>query len=206
MNPPREGSAIVAAWLEEGPNELPESTRRAIAVDVRTTHQSRRSARFPSLSAVDRLSLVAMAAVAVMALVIGGLVMRPFASGESNIGGPPPAPSASPAPSPSEAPSAAESPWTVVIPAMSERYVSGRYGYSVMYPADWSVEEATQTWWPPDWKANEFARGTIRLHRWSGRTALPQSGFCGPPGRLGERERLDRRVPHLWRPELCATA
>ena len=47
MNPPRERSAIVAAWLEEGPNELPESTRRAIAVDVRTTHQSRRSVWAP---------------------------------------------------------------------------------------------------------------------------------------------------------------
>ena len=100
MNPPRERSAIVAAWLEEGPNELPESTRRAIAVDVRTTHQSRRSVRAPRwFPRLDRLSLVAVAAVAVMALAVGGLVVRPFASGGSNVGGLPPSPSEAP-PSP----------------------------------------------------------------------------------------------------------
>ena len=33
MNQPRERSAVVAAWLEEGPNELPDTTRRAIAAD-----------------------------------------------------------------------------------------------------------------------------------------------------------------------------
>ena len=155
MNPPRERSAIVAAWLEEGPNELPESTRRAIAVDVRTTHQSRRSVRAPRwFPRLDRLSLVAVAAVAVMALAVGGLVVRPFASGGSNVGGLPPAPSASPAPSPSDAPSAAPIPTTLVIPAMSDLYTSRRFGYSVLHPADWSVVQATQAWSPPDWKAD----------------------------------------------------
>ena len=101
MNPPRERSAIVAAWLEEGPNELPESTRRAIAVDVRTTHQSRRSVRAPRwFPRLDRLTLVAVAAVAVMALAVGGLVVRPFASGGSNVGGLPPAPSGAPSADP----------------------------------------------------------------------------------------------------------
>ena len=156
MNSPRESSAIVAAWLEEGPNELPESTRRAIAVDVRTTHQSRRSAWAPRwFPRSDRLTLVAVSAVAVMALVVGGLVVRPFASGgDSNVGGVAPAPSASPAPSPSEAPSATPLPTTLDIPVMSELYTSRRYGYSVKHPADWSVAQASQTWWPPDWKAD----------------------------------------------------
>jgi hypothetical protein len=156
MNPPRDSSAIVAAWLEEGPTELPESTRRAIAVDVRTTHQSRRSVWAPRwFHRLDRLTLAALAALTVMALVVGGLVVRPFASGGSNVGGLPPVPSASPAPSPSEAPSAAPIPTTLVIPAMSDLYTSRRFGYSVLYPADWSVEQATQTWSPPDWKADD---------------------------------------------------
>lgn len=156
MNPPRERSAIVAAWLEEGPNELPESTRRAIAVDVRTTHQSRQSVWSPRwFPRLDRLTLAAVAALAVMALAVGGLVVRPFAPGESNVGGVPPAPSVSPAPSPSEAPSAAPIPTTLVIPAMSDLYTSRRYGYSILYPADWSVKQATQAWWPPAWKADE---------------------------------------------------
>ncbi len=156
MNPPRDLSAVVGAWLEEGPNELPDSTRRAIAVDVRTTHQSRRSVWFPwRFRPVDRLSLVALAAVAVMVVAIAGLAVSRIAPDRSNVGGPPLAPSTStsPSPSPSEAPSAAPIPTTLVIPVMSESYVSRRYGYAVMYPADWSGAEASQTWWPPDWKA-----------------------------------------------------
>jgi hypothetical protein len=160
MNPPRERSAIVAAWLEEGPDELPDFTRRAIAVDIRTTRQSRRSiwflGRFPT---VDRLSLVALAAVAVMMVAVAGLAVSRIAPDVGNVGGLPPAPSASPSPSPSLAPASAapSGPTTLVIPAMSELYVSGRYGYSVMYPADWSGAAASQTWWPPDWKAGRSA-------------------------------------------------
>ena len=154
MNPPRESSAIVAAWLEEGPNELPESTRRAIAVDVRTTRQSRRFAWAPRwFTRLDRLTLAAVTALVMMALVVGGLVERPFASDESSVGGVSPPPSASPDPSRSEAPTAALLPTTLVIPAMSDLYTSRRYGYSIRYPAEWSVEQAGQTWWPPDWKA-----------------------------------------------------
>lgn len=156
MNPPREPSAVVAAWLEEGPNELPESTRRAIAVDVRTTPQSRRAFWFPwRFPTVDRLSLVALAAVAVMVVAIAGLAVSRIATDGANVGGPPPArsTSASPSPSPSEAPSAAPIPTTLVIPVMSELYVSGRYGYWVRYPAGWSGVAASQTWSPPEWKA-----------------------------------------------------
>lgn len=156
MNPPREPSAVVAAWLEEGPNELPESTRRAIAVDVRTTHQSRRSAWFPfRFPAVDRLSLAAMAAVAMIVLAVAGLALSRFAPDGSNIGGPPPGPTASASPSPPEAPSATPPrPTTVDVPAMTETHVSTRYGYSVRYPAEWSVTEASRAWWPPDWKVD----------------------------------------------------
>ena len=101
MNPPRERSAVVAAWLEEGPNQLPDSTRRAIAVDVRTTHQARRSIWFPwRFPAADRLSLVALAAVAVMVVAIAGLAVSRIGPDGGNVGGPPPARSVSPSPSP----------------------------------------------------------------------------------------------------------
>ena len=157
MNPPRERSAVVAAWLEEGPNELPDSTRRAIAVDIRMTRQSRLSIWFPwRFPAVDRLSLVALATVAVMVVAIAGLAMSRIAPDGANVGGPPPAPSASPYASPSEMPSSAPIPTTLVIPVMSESYVSRLYGYSIMYPADWSVEEASETWSPPVWKAGNL--------------------------------------------------
>jgi hypothetical protein len=159
MTAPRERSAVVAAWLEEGPNELPESTRRAIAVDVRTTPQSRRSKWFPWRYPVDRLSLVALAAVAVMVVAVGGLAVSRLAPKGSNVGGPPPATSASPSPSPSDAPSAdpAPIPTTLTIPPMQQTFFSERYGYTVSYPAGWSGSPATQTWWPPDWKAGGSA-------------------------------------------------
>ena len=145
MTPPRERSAIVAAWLEEGPNELPESTRRAIAVDVRTTHQSRRSIWFPwGFPAVDRLSLVALATVAVMVLAVAGLAVSRIAPNGSSVVG-----------SPSETPpSPSPSPWTTLpIPPMQQTFFSQLHGYTVSYPAGWSSIPATQTWWPPDWKA-----------------------------------------------------
>ena len=71
-------------------------------------------------------------------------------------------------------------PTTLDIPVMSELYTSRRYGYSILYPADWSVEQASQTWWPPDWKADASPgepfdyirvvasrRGSARPPRWS---------------------------------------
>ncbi len=146
MNPPRERSTIVASWLEEGPTELPESTRRAIAVDIRATRQSRRAIwapwRFPTL---DRTSLLAMA-VLVSALVgLTAFVVGP--PGAGNVGG---APSAAPvSPSPSTAPSGATN---LPIPAMRQAYVSVLHGYTISYPADWSSTAATQLFSPPAWK------------------------------------------------------
>ena len=160
MNPRREPSAVVTAWLEEGPNELPESTRRAIAVDVRTIRQSRHSTWFPwRFPAVDRLSLVALAAVAVMVLAIAGLAVFRIAPDGGNVGGPPPDRSVSIPPSPSLAPASAapSGATTIDIPVMSDLYTSRRYGFSILYPADWSVASASQTWWPPDWKAGGSA-------------------------------------------------
>jgi hypothetical protein len=98
MTVPRDPDAILAAWLEEGPSRLPEATRRAIAVTTRTAHQSRRPMwlpqRFPTMNGMSR---VALAAVAVVAVALGGLYLfnRPPAGG---IGGPSdsPTPTATP--------------------------------------------------------------------------------------------------------------
>jgi hypothetical protein len=158
MNPPRERSAIVAAWLEEGPTELPESTRRAIAVDVRTTRQSRRPAWAPRwFPRMDRQMQVALAAVVVVVVVIGAQAVSRVPSGGSDLGAPPPAvPSATPPPVPaSAAPSSSPSPspTTLTIPPMQQTFFSERHGYTVSYPAGWSSSPAAQAWWPPDWKA-----------------------------------------------------
>ena len=47
MNDPRDPDATIAFWLEDGPQRLPESTKRAIAVTTRTIRQSRRPSWMP---------------------------------------------------------------------------------------------------------------------------------------------------------------
>jgi hypothetical protein len=94
----RDPDAILAAWLDEGPNRLPEATRRAIAVTSRTTHQSRHPMwlpwRFPTMNGAA--ARVALGAAAVAAVALGGLYLL-NQSPNRGVGGP----SASPGPSPS---------------------------------------------------------------------------------------------------------
>jgi hypothetical protein len=139
----RDPDAILAAWLEEGPHVLPESTRRGIEVTTRTTNQARRLPWLPwRATHVNGMTRVALAAAAVAAIAVGGLVLLRPGSDESGVGGPrSPVPSASGSASPS-------------IPAMTQSFTSEKYGYSVRYPADWRVEPATTLWFPPDWGAS----------------------------------------------------
>jgi len=102
MNVQRDPDAILAAWLEEGPNELPEATRRAIAVASRTNRQTRRAIGVPWRSiTMNPLTRLAAAAV-VAAIAIGGAVYL-FAPG-NQVGGPS-GPSAKPIQSSSTIPS-----------------------------------------------------------------------------------------------------
>jgi hypothetical protein len=88
MNAPRDPDAIVAAWLEEGPAALPESTRRAIAVNTRTMNQRRHSIwmpqRRPSMNTYARWAVAAIAIV----LAVGGAAYFLTPSG-GQVGGPP---------------------------------------------------------------------------------------------------------------------
>ena len=116
----RDPDAILAAWLEEGPNALPEPTRRAIAVTTRNVHRSRLPTwlpwRDPNMNGMSRLAL---ATVAVVAIVVGELVvLRPGADQPGGVGGRgSPVPSVSVAPSPSALPSASASPSTSARPS-----------------------------------------------------------------------------------------
>jgi hypothetical protein len=140
MTPRRDPDAILAAWLEEGPHVLPESTRRGIEVTTRTTNQARRLAWLPWWAThMNGMTRVALAAAAV-AVAAGGLVLLRPGSDESGVGSP-----RSPVPSASASPST---------PAMTQSFTSEKYGYSVRYPADWRVDPATTFWSPPEWKAS----------------------------------------------------
>ena len=124
MTVKRDPDAILAAWLEEGPQVLPEVTRRSIAVSMRTTRQSRPPSRRPwRVPNVNGMTRFALAAAAVVAVVFGGLyVLRP-ATGSGGVGG-----SGSPAPAAS-------------IPTMTKPFTSSEFGYSIRYPADWHIRD-----------------------------------------------------------------
>ena len=76
MSIERDPDAIVDAWLEEGPTWLPDPTRRAIAVSIRTTHRTRRPDRVTRrFSTMNGLSRYALAAAAVVAVAVGGTLL-----------------------------------------------------------------------------------------------------------------------------------
>jgi len=136
MSVRRDPDAILATWLEEGPTRLPDATKRAIAVNTRTTRQSRRLRwvpwRYPIMNGATRY---VVAAVAVLAVAVGGLYLLNPSGG--NVGGPAPTSPALSA-SPSAAPSSA--------PPLTETYTSAIHGISVDHPAGWTVVPATQPW------------------------------------------------------------
>jgi hypothetical protein len=114
MNVQRDPDAILAAWLEEGPSALPEPTRRAIAVNTRTTNQRRHPIWMPQRSpTMNPFARIAVAAVAVVA-VLGGAIYV-FAPGGGVGGGP----SATASPSAGLSPSSSPSPLITAVPSPS---------------------------------------------------------------------------------------
>jgi hypothetical protein len=105
MNTPRDPKTILAAWLDEGPRDLPDATRRAILTALPTTPQARRGLlapwRFMHMNTFARgASVVVVAVVAVGALAL--------LSRYAGIG----LPGASPSPSPAVFDSCLVGTWT----------------------------------------------------------------------------------------------
>jgi hypothetical protein len=149
MNQPRDPDAIIAMWLDDGPVELPEETRRAIAVGLRTQPRARRMAILggSSMSPINRL-----AAAAVIVLAVGGLSIFVLANRGGDSGGVPSpsvsaAPSAATSPSPSSSPSPAATP-TATPPSTAGwlPFSSSHYGYTIAYPPTWAATQATRDW------------------------------------------------------------
>jgi hypothetical protein len=128
MTTPRDPELILAAWLDEHAIPLPETTRRAIDVAIRTTPQQRQSGWLPRrpepMINMLRLGVVAVT-VAVVAL--GSITFLQQST--------PPIVGVSPAPSVSSSPAPDTSTW--------ETFTSERYGFEVQYPSDWDVYPAT---------------------------------------------------------------
>ena len=155
MNVKRDPDAILAAWLEDGPNRLPDATKRAIAVTTRSTHQTRRPMwvpwRFPTMNGYARLAL---GAVAVVAVALGGLYLFNRSPG-GGVGGPGPSVSSSASPSASPSPSSSSP------PALTGTFTSDRYGISIDYPVGWITARATKPWTSGLPGTEDGARDTI---------------------------------------------
>ena len=179
MTTPRDPDSILAAWLEEGPNALPESTARAIAVNTRTMNQRRHWMWMPQRSlAMNLYARIAVAAIMVVAVLGGAVYVLAPAGGVG--GGPGSAvPSAPPSPTPSAAAAGSPSPSVAVVPPLDTTgwptYISTRYGLSIGYPADWTTRPSDHPWTvaaDADWTNTAFesfvAPGdTIRASAWS---------------------------------------
>jgi hypothetical protein len=70
MTQPRDPDAIIATWLDDGPIDLPEETRRAIVVGLRTQPRARPMAILGGLPVNPLTRFVAAAAIV---LAVGGL-------------------------------------------------------------------------------------------------------------------------------------
>jgi len=128
MTTPRDPDEILVAWLEEGPTQLPETTRRAIAVATRTTRQSRRAIDVPwRMRPVNLIPRLAVAVAAVVIVAGGAFVLLPRNEG---VGGPEANPT-SPSTTPPGSPTVSPSPSRTTIDRTAEA------GYMFTIPATW---------------------------------------------------------------------
>jgi hypothetical protein len=149
MSAPRDQETILAAWLEDGPNELPDATRRAIATGIRTTPQARnrfgwfgRSNELSRFESVGALTTLAVAVVVAFAALSG--INRP----NVDLGGP-----SSPSPLPSAAQTSSPSPSPVSAPTPPwQTFTSQRFGYTIGLPGAWTHVTITDDadWMPDD--------------------------------------------------------
>src|SRR5262245_18128198 len=109
MTGSRDPNLVIGAWLEEGPLELPDDSRRAITTSVRTLPQRRRGLGWSFNPGAGQGILRPALLAAAVVLAVGSLyLLKPFGPSESvgpPVGSSPSAPSASPVPPASSVPS-----------------------------------------------------------------------------------------------------
>jgi hypothetical protein len=163
MTAERDFDRIAAAWLLDGPTELPDRVIDAVVDEIHLTRRRRALGlpwRFPTMTSPVRLA----ALVAVVALIaIGALAL--------GVGRSAPAPSEAPTTAPATAAAVVPSvPSTIGVPVLDRTFTSDRMGYSIKIPAGASVTPATQSWAAsteaPVWgspQADQIVSDDIRL-------------------------------------------
>jgi hypothetical protein len=133
-NATRDPDSVLAAWLDEGPTDLPDVTRRAILTALPTTPQARRGLLAPWRSTHMNMFARGAAVLVVAVVAIGALAL--LAGPRGGVGGP----------SPSSVPSTPAS--APPLPTLDATFISPSYGYQVGYPTGWTVTQGTGPW-PP---------------------------------------------------------
>ena len=120
-------------WLEDGPIVLSDRALLAALDEIHVTRQHRSARPVRRFVAMNSYAKLAIAAVVVVVVAIGGLVLlRP---GKSSGAGD--APTASPSPTPSRSAAPSRSPAASPSPISTTGWVpftSDRYGYTISYP------------------------------------------------------------------------
>jgi hypothetical protein len=144
-NATRDPDSVLAAWLDEGPTDLPDATRRAILTALPTTPQARRGLLAPRRSTQMNTFARAAAVLLVAIVAIGTLAL--LAAPRNSVGGP--SPSAAPSPALSSASSTASAAASAPrLPTLDATFVSRSNGFQVRYPTGWTVTRGTGSW-PP---------------------------------------------------------
>jgi hypothetical protein len=143
MNATRDPETILTAWLDEGPSDLPDATRRAILTALPTTRRARSGPfapwRFSQMLIYPRVA----AAVLVTVIAVGGTM---YLLGQRNpVGAPastdtqatrtptPSAPIEKPTPAPPDT-------------SLWNPFTSAFYGFSVKHPGAWTEQPASGHW------------------------------------------------------------
>ena len=133
MSTDRDFDRVAMAWLAEGPEELSDRVLDTVVDHIHVTRQRRASRvpwRFPTMTMPARVAVL----IAVGALVIAGALAVAGGGGQSG-----PVPSTQPS-------SAAPSTAAVRLQPLDTTFDSPWHGYSVDYPAGWTVTPATGAW------------------------------------------------------------
>jgi hypothetical protein len=173
MTNARDPEEIIAAWLEDGPFELPAETRRAIAVGLRTQPRARRMAFHGGFGMTPLVRTVTAAGAAIVVLAIAGALILGRSPSASVGASSSPSPAASPSSDTGSSTGAGSSGTAAV------SFTSPLYGYTVSHPAAYLPTPATATWdgssdvGPDNAQADRFFGGPQRNFVGMASLALP---------------------------------